>query len=452
MRVPAEKCAFYTHQFSRHLLNHPGIPNVVRESCALDFKHRLLLLRHKKNAFPEDLKKAVKDNSREVVLKDHEVKLTYYSMDYYQVIRQVLPSDVETPQPLERLGHIVCFFLSAQQYLYRRVIAEVWLDKHPDTKTVINRECNPVEMRMCSEYIMGEKEGKVRVKEGDGLELVLDYFNGGYTSRMEEEYKDFLQSVNMNCTVCDLVADCGHVAINAVRKGCRVIANSESQTAYAQFLSNMGSNLLEKLGQVKVYNVKTDHFIRQFMAPSLESLQAKKEFGAVGVVYINDPFKAFDHIKEIIRTLRKSCESRAAQSSLWNASNLPRIYFYFAAVRSLSKSFFVDKLRQIFEIECGYYGFNEKHIIRMKENRCIYPNFFFHCLYIRIPAAAIFSLEYIRDFESQDLHMRPAICDFNIGAMLGMDSGEGARSLVGKREQLNTGLESASLKKVKVDE
>eukprot|EP00826_Nyctotherus_ovalis_P064793 TRINITY_DN9511_c0_g2_i1.p1 TRINITY_DN9511_c0_g2~~TRINITY_DN9511_c0_g2_i1.p1 ORF type:complete len:449 (+),score=112.52 TRINITY_DN9511_c0_g2_i1:184-1530(+) len=447
-----QKCTFYTHLFSRYLLNQPGIPNIVREASVLEFKHRLLLLRHKKSSFPEDLKKGIKDNIDEVTLKDHEVKITYYSMDYYQVIRQVLPSDVETPQPLERLGQIVCFFLSSQQYLYRRIIAEVWLDKHPETKTVINRECNPVEMRICSEHIMGEKEGKVRVREGDKLELVLDYLNGGYTARMEDEYKDFLQSVNMNCTVCDVVADCGHIAINAVRKGCKVIANCESQTAYAQFLSNLGNNLLEKLSQVKVYNVKTDCFIRQFMSPNQESLQAKKELGAISVIYINDPFKAFDHIKEIIRTLRKSCENRTTQSSLWNASNLPRIYFYFAAVRSLSKSFFVDKLRQIFEIECGYYSFNEKHIIKMKENRCIYPSFFFHCLHIRIPAAAIFSIEYIKDFESQDLQARPTICDLNIGGILGMDTEEEARPLIGKREQLNTELENASLKRAKVDE
>ena len=364
-------------------------------------------------------------------------------------MRQILTNDIEVPQPLERLGQIASFFLTAPQYFYRKIIAEVWLDKHPETKTVFNREWNPSEMKFSSEYIMGDKNTKIKVKKGDKYELILDYLNTNYTTRLEDEYNEFLLSINMNYTICDFTADYGYITIDAAKKGCKVIANSENQMVYSMLLNNLSKNLLERLNQVKIYNLQTDEFIKQIVSPSLDFFHVKKKPSPIDVIYINDPIKAMDYIKEIIRALRKTCENRTIQSNIWNVGNLPKIYFYHSSTKILTKNFFVDKLKQIFELECGYYSFNDKCIIKMKENRNIYPNYYFYCLYIRIPAAAIFGVDYVKNHEVQ---IRPSICSLNIGDMLGFGIEQELPNLLGKREQLKPIPEKPIAKKAKLEE
>jgi len=413
-----------THRF---LLNKPNIQNIVRDASPLNFKWRLLLLNIQENNIPAEITKIIQENSTEVELKDHEIKLDYNSLDYYQVMRQLLPNEIEVPQPLEKIGHIACFYLTSKQYLYRELIAQVYLDKNNEIKTIVNRGYNPISNNIQTEFILGEKKGEVKIKDENLAELCFDYINSNYTSRMEEEHKRILHYVNMNYTVMDLLADCGAVTVRAAKKGCRVISNCENSNTYKYLEQNITNNLSQiptKLEKVKAYNLPTNEFIKSVLGPNITGENGKPvpdDFKRVNVIYINDYFNAFGYIKEILKAIKSQCEN--ILNDIWSVRNLPKIYFYYSGGEKSTKASIVEKLKQSFiDAGCGSDTFTEKCIIGIKANRYIYPDICLHCVYIRIPASAVFSTDYMDMYGSQELSIpNPgSICSLSIGDTLEM--------------------------------
>eukprot|EP01022_Parablepharisma_sp_SALTPOND_P024142 TRINITY_DN530_c0_g2_i1.p2 TRINITY_DN530_c0_g2~~TRINITY_DN530_c0_g2_i1.p2 ORF type:complete len:552 (-),score=41.53 TRINITY_DN530_c0_g2_i1:346-2001(-) len=405
----------------RFLLNKPNVSNIARDSSVLDFKWRLLLLDESTDpakSLPGELQKVLTENQSEVELKEHEVKLDYSSLDYYQVLRHLLPIEIEVPQPLERVGHIACFYLTSQQYLYREIVAQVYLDKYPDVKTVVNRGYNPIVNSIVTELIGGEENTQLKIKEENGTELTFDYIKSNYTTRMEEEHKRILHYVNMNHTVCDLVADCGAVTVRAAKKGCRVISNCESPGTYEYLQKNIETNIPKKGDKVKAYSMKTVKFIKALLGSETE-VAISEDFKRINVIYINDYFNALEYIKEILVAIKAQCEN--ILNNIWSVRNLPKIYFYYSGAEKSTKSAIIEKLKQTFsDAGCGADTFDERCIIGIKANRYIYPDICLHCVYVRIPAAAVFSKDYMDMYGSQELLIpNPgSICSLSIGDTL----------------------------------
>ena len=370
----------------------------MRDSTVVDFKHRLLLLNKPEAAFPEKIKKLMKDNSGEIELKEHEVKLDYPLLDYYQVMRQMLPETIEVPQPLERLGHITCFYLTEEQSSYAKIIGEVWLDKHSDTKTILNRRYVPEEKKITTEYILGEKNTKLKIKETNNFEIILDYLLSNYTTRMEDEHKRILHCINMNYTICDLVADCGDVTIKAAKKGCKVISNCENPGIFPYLQQNITANLNKDNQKVTIYNKKTEDFIKEIMSPKVSGIE---EFTKVNIIYISDYFMGLTYIKQIVKAIKTQCEDLL--SEVWTLNTLPKIYFYYIAAESLNKTAATEVIRKVFtEVGCPSDCFAEKHLIGLKENNYVYPGLHLHCILIRIPIAAVFGKEYLDMYGGQN--------------------------------------------------
>ncbi len=381
-------------------------------------------------ALPEELQKIFTEHASEIELKSYEIKLDYASLDYYQVVRQLLPDTVEVPQPLEKVGHIVCFYLTTAQYLYRTLIAQVYIDKYPDIKTVVNRGFNPETNSILTEFVLGDPTTTVKITEENHAELMLDYAKSGYTTRMEEEYKRILHYVNMNYTVCDLLADCGAVTIRAAKKGCRVISNCASPETFIHLSKNVEANLVPgvRTEKVKTYNMKTGDFINSVFGPvaDLPADDASKalatipeDFKRVNVIYINDFFNAFGYIKQILTAIRAQCENLL--NNIWSVRNLPKIYFYYSLPEKSTKAAVIAKLKEVFaEAGCGTDTFDEKCVIGIKANRYVYPDVCLHCVYMRIPAAAVFSKDYMDMYGSQELSIpNPgSICSLSIGDTL----------------------------------
>ncbi len=443
------------------MLNKPNVSNIVREGTGLDFKWRLLLLSEGIHAtetkeLPPDIQKAIADQGTEIELRQHEVKLSYASLDYFQVLRQLLPVEVEVPQPLEKMGHIACFYLAHQQYPYRVLVAQVYMDKYPETRTVVNRRFDSEGRTIVTELLAGNPNTEVKIKEDNGVALTLDYVKSSLTGRMEEERKRILHYVNMNYTVCDLLADCGAVTVRAANKGCRVIANCEGMENFKYLEKNAAENLAEgaKMDKVKLMNMKTQDFIKLVLGPAPE-VEAKvtvpEDFRRVNVVYINDYFNAFGYIKQILVEIRAQCENPL--NNMWGVRNLPKIYFYYCGQEKSSKAAVVEKLKQAFvEAGCGADTFTEKCIIGIKANRYIYPDICLHCVYIRIPAAAVFSKDYMEMYGSQELSVpNPgSICSLSIGDTLelmdelkSVTQSKGLSQLAGKRVASEKGEKAA---------
>lgn len=60
-----------------------------------------------------------------------------------QVLRRVLPAGMEVPSSFESAGHIARLNLRPEALPYKRLIAEVLLDKNPRIRTVVNKVSSP---------------------------------------------------------------------------------------------------------------------------------------------------------------------------------------------------------------------------------------------------------------------------------------------------------------------
>ena len=386
----------------------------MKDSPVTDFKHRLLLLNTPESSFPEQIKEIIKENSDEVEVKEHEVELNYALLDYYQIMRQILPLDTDVPQPLERIGHITSFYLTDKQYPYKAVIAEVWMDKNPDIKTIVNRHYK--DKKIVTEHILGDKNTKLKIQEGSNLEIILDYLISDYTTRMEDEHKRILQCINMNYTICDLFADCGDVTIRAAKKGCKAISNCEDPVMFSYLQQNVAKNLPDNTESkiVAVSNKKTEEFIKELISPKVCGI---KEPIRVNVIYISDFFNSLNYIKEILKALRIQCEDML--NDIWNIRNLPKVYFYYGSLRSLTKPLILDTIKQIFtEAGCSPDSFTEKHIIGLKENQYVYPGMYLYCIFVRIPAAAVFNSDYMDMYGGLAIQDPSSIYNLSIGNTL----------------------------------
>lgn len=56
-----------------------------------------------------------------------------------KVLRAILPSNLEVPSSYEQVGHIVHLNLDASLLPFKYVIGQVYLDKIPSCKTVVNK-------------------------------------------------------------------------------------------------------------------------------------------------------------------------------------------------------------------------------------------------------------------------------------------------------------------------
>ena len=115
------------------------------------------------------------------------------------------------------------------EYLpFKKIIAEVLVDKNPKITTVINKVDdvgNSSEFRTFAyEVLAGPDNMQVELSEGD-CTFRFDYSKVYWNSRLQTEHKRLVDSFSPGEVVCDLMAGVGPFAIPAGKKGVFVWAN-----------------------------------------------------------------------------------------------------------------------------------------------------------------------------------------------------------------------------------
>jgi tRNA (guanine37-N1)-methyltransferase len=115
------------------------------------------------------------------------------------------------------------------EYLpYKKIIAEVLVDKNPTIRTVINKVDlvgTHSEFRTFGyEVLAGPDNMKVELSEGD-CTFRFDYSKVYWNSRLQTEHKRLVDMFNPGEVVCDVMAGIGPFAIPAGKKGVFVWAN-----------------------------------------------------------------------------------------------------------------------------------------------------------------------------------------------------------------------------------
>ena len=122
------------------------------------------------------------------------------------------------------------------QYLpYKKVIADVILDKIPRFKTVINKIDNvgteSAYRTFSYEVLAGPDDLNVEVKENDCV-FKFDYAKVYWNSKLEPEHTRLVRRFQPGEVVCDVMAGIGPFAVPAGRKGVFVYANDMNPESY----------------------------------------------------------------------------------------------------------------------------------------------------------------------------------------------------------------------------
>jgi tRNA (guanine37-N1)-methyltransferase len=122
------------------------------------------------------------------------------------------------------------------QYLpYKKVIADVLLDKVPRFKTVINKIDNvgtESAFRTFSyEVLAGPDDLNVEVKENDCI-FRFDYAKVYWNSKLEPEHTRLVRQFQPGEVVCDVMAGIGPFAVPAGKRGVFVWANDMNPESF----------------------------------------------------------------------------------------------------------------------------------------------------------------------------------------------------------------------------
>lgn len=131
---------------------------------------------------------------------------------------------------------------------FKYVIGQVYLDKVPSCKTVVNKvgQIASPWRTFDMEVIAGEDNTSVEVKEGN-CTFSFDYRKVYWNSRLHQEHRRLVNSfLNTDC-IADMFCGVGPFAIPAAKRGCRVYANDLNPFCIESLKANCILNHVESL-------------------------------------------------------------------------------------------------------------------------------------------------------------------------------------------------------------
>lgn len=227
---------------------------------------------------PEDAVKIFREHGAELV--PHVLRLGYEYYTAEEVLRQLLPAQVDVPGSFETVGHIAHLNLREEQEPYKHLIGQVILDKSPAIRTVVNKvgTIDSTFRFFAMEVLAGEEGTLVEVKE-EGCRFAFDYAKVYWNSRLQYEHRRLVQLFKKGERVCDVFCGVGPFAVPAAKRGCIVYANDLNPESIHWLRHN---KTLNKIPDARLLIHNTDG--RQFIRQSLDTLRGQE-----------GPEAAFDH-------------------------------------------------------------------------------------------------------------------------------------------------------------
>ena len=185
--------------------------------CPEDPKHYRLIL------FADEIPLELEELGTKIF---YEVHLGYEDYSFEEVLRKLIPSDIDPPTSFESIGHIAHFNLRDEVWPFRQLIGQVLLDKHPQYRTVVSK-VGSLEGQFRTfkmELIAGDEDFNATVKEG-GLTLLVPFDRVYWNSRLSGERQRALRLISRSDRVVDMFCGAGAMSCLAARKHCEVFSN-----------------------------------------------------------------------------------------------------------------------------------------------------------------------------------------------------------------------------------
>ncbi|KAI1082824.1 Met-10+ like-protein-domain-containing protein [Whalleya microplaca] len=206
----------------------------------------------------------------ELGLVPYDLILDYNYWLYDDVMRSILPPEVRDEREggiqggFNQVGHIAHLNLRDTFLPYKKLIAEVLVDKNPVIKTVINKIANvgtESEFRTFAyEVLAGPVDLNVEVRENDCL-FRFDYGKVYWNSKLENEHRRLIDIFQPGEVVCDVMAGIGPFAVPAGKKGVFVWANDYNPESYRYLDENLKRAKVQQY--VRPFNQDGRTFIRK---------------------------------------------------------------------------------------------------------------------------------------------------------------------------------------------
>ncbi|KAF3056379.1 tRNA (guanine(37)-N1)-methyltransferase [Daldinia childiae] len=249
----------------------PGVVTHPDQTLAAQGTKCLLLNPKVKAEVPETWTSSLQDGvaSKEIGIVPYNLSLDYDYWSYEDVMKSLLPPDLRDehdgiPGGFNQAGHVAHMNLREAFLPYKKLIAEVILDKNPAVKTVINKVANvgtESEFRTFAyEVLAGPDDLNVEVRENDCL-FRFDYSKVYWNSKLEGEHRRVVNIFRPGEVVCDVMAGIGPFAVPAGKKEVFVWANDYNPESYRYMDENIKRNKVHQY--VRPFNQDGRTFIRE---------------------------------------------------------------------------------------------------------------------------------------------------------------------------------------------
>lgn len=200
VEIPAQRTGEFLKKLQPHLLNIPRRKNVDTIKSVVG-KNYILLSRASGSLGDTDYLASLPDGDRAWLvvelakdglrLASAEVRLEYGHFSAEEVLRKLLPVGIDVPSSFEQAGHVCHLNLRESQLPYKKLIAEVLLDKNRKAgiATVVNKTGKiETEFRTFPmEHLAGDPSTIVRLKEHNCV-FEFEYKDVYWNSRLQQEH------------------------------------------------------------------------------------------------------------------------------------------------------------------------------------------------------------------------------------------------------------------------
>lgn len=211
-----------------------------------------------------------------VVLEPFELKLDYAYWKADDILRAVLPKELEDdiPTGFAQAGHVAHLNLREEFKPFGNLIGQVLIDKNSKVETVVDKlDSIDTKFRTFKMKVLAGRDDLVVEQSESGCRFKFDFSKVYWNSRLNSEHERLIHQFRPAEVVGDVFAGVGPFAVPAGKKNVVVLANDLNPESYKYLQLNITANKVDDF--VKPFNLDGREFIRQ--SPRLLIDWANKE-------------------------------------------------------------------------------------------------------------------------------------------------------------------------------
>ena len=234
----------------------------------------------------------------------HKIALDYDFWTSEQILRSILPQELDVPGSFTTVGHIAHFNLRPEYQPYKKLIGQVILDKIKNVETVVNKlDTIGNTFRVFNMEILAGKPEYVTIQKESDCRFKFDFSKVYWNSRLQSEHKRLFSTFKKNEIVCDVMAGVGPFAIPAAKNGVFVFANDLNPSSFEFLNENIALNKAKS--HCKAFNLDGRDFIQNSI-DLLSDTRYWDEFELEGQILSKT--RRFSNKKEPMETVQRPAD------------------------------------------------------------------------------------------------------------------------------------------------